>query len=76
MLSDSILVTEKTTQTPHVHLVLIVSPHWIFSPLDETVCFKYITINLNHNRIPGNPVYAPEIRIVEIKNGKYDNEIC
>ena len=24
----------------------------------------------------GNPVCAPEIRIVEIKNGKYDNEMC
>ena len=39
-------------------------------------CFKYITINLNHKRIRGNPVCAPEIRIVEIKNGKYDNEMC
>ena len=49
-----------------------------FPPLDLfypelTVCFKYITINLNHNRIPRNPVCAPEICIVEIKNGKYDN---
>ena len=41
-----------------------------------TVCFKYITINLNHNRIPWNPVCAPQICIVEIKNGKYDNEMC
>ena len=24
----------------------------------------------------GNPVCAPEIRIVESKNGKYDNEMC
>ena len=24
----------------------------------------------------GNPVCAPEICIVEIKNGKYDNEMC
>ena len=37
---------------------------------------KYIIINLNHNRIPRRPVYAPEIRIVEIENGKYDNEMC
>ena len=53
-----------------------------FPPLDlfypglKTVCFKYITINLNHKRIRGNPVCAEEIRIVEIKNGKYDNEMC
>ena len=52
---------------------LSVSPLWIFFPLDKTVCFKYLTINLNHNRIPRNPVCAPEICIVEIKNGKYDN---
>ena len=24
----------------------------------------------------GNPVCAPEICMVEIKNGKYDNEMC
>ena len=35
-----------------------------------------MTINLNHNRIPRNPVIVPEICIVEIKNGKYDNEMC
>ena len=39
-------------------------------------CFQYLTINLNHNRIPRNPVCAREIRIVEIKNSKYDNEMC
>ena len=37
---------------------------------------KYITINFNHNRIPRNPVCIPETCIVEIKNGKYDNEMC
>ena len=37
---------------------------------------KCIIINLKHNRIPRNPVCAPEICIVEIKNGKYDNEMC
>ena len=55
---------------------LIVSPPLdLFYP-ELNSMFKYITINLNHNRIPRNPVCAPEICIVEIKNGKYDNEMC